>query len=340
MIKKIINRISWKTINAILFLALIIYFILKLFVSYAWLKNLPVIAILILCAYNAWYFFNTICLQFRIGAIGKEAVGFISILIGTWAGTFILDYLNISIFTIDDVKDTLLVAIIFNTVRSAINIYHLRTNALSKQKEADDLKLKQANTKAQLELLYYKINPHFLYNSLNSIAALAMVDGKKTKDMTLALSKLLRYSLDSNEDNMSTIEDEIQVVHTYFDIEKIRFGENLNYKIEMADETKNYIVPKFLLQPLIENAVIHALNEAEENSFIQVNVNVINKQLVISIYDNGKAFPEKMIFGYGLKNVTERLDLLFPGKNEFQIFNKPEKHIEIIIKEPQHKNDF
>lgn len=337
IVKRITNRFGWIAINAILFLAVIIYFIIKEFTSPPWLKNLPVVAILFLCAYNAWHLFNTICLRLRFGTITKEVIGFISILLGTWIGTYIINFLGISVFETSDIKDTLLIAIIFNTVLSIINISKLKAATINKQKEADNLKLREANTKAQLDLLYSKINPHFLYNSLNSIAGLAMIDGRKTKEMTIALSKLLRYTLNSNDNNLATVEDEIKMVHTYFEIEKIRFGENLNYEIQITDEVKDYIIPKFLFQPLIENAVIHALNEAEENNLVEMNISLINKQLIISIYDNGKPFPEKLIYGYGLKNVTERLDLLFPRKHKFLIYNEPKKYIKIIIEEPQRK---
>ncbi len=336
-VKSITNGFKSVTINAILLLAVIIYFIIKQFASPPWLKNLPVVAILILWAYNAWYIFNIISLKLRFGTIAKEITAFISILAGTWLGVYIINLLRISVFEIGDIKDTLIIAVIFNTVLSVIRIHNLKVASLLKQKEADNLKLKQAKTKAQLDLLYSKINPHFLYNSLNSIAGLAMIDGKKTKEMTIALSKLLHYTLNADDNNIATVEDEIKMMHTYFDIEKIRFGEKLNYEIHATEDVKNYIIPKFIFQPLIENAVIHALSEAEENNFVQMNVSLINKQLIVSIHDNGKQFPEKLIYGYGLKSVTERLDLLFPGKNEFLIYNEPKKFVKIIIKEPKRK---
>ena len=92
-----------------------------------------------------------------------------------------------------------------------------------------------------------------------------------------------------------------------------------------------------MLQPLIENSVKHAFTDFETNNFIQVNVLLLNDELTISIHDNGKPFPDKIIPGYGLKNVTDKLQLLLPDKHELQITNTPLKQLKITIKELKKK---
>ena len=102
------------------------------------------------------------------------------------------------------------------------------------QQELEVIKLKQLKTQADLQTLQSKINPHFLYNALNSIALLIHEDADKAEDMTLKLSKLFRYSINSQEENFATVQEEIEVVNTYFDIEKIRFGDRIKIAIQVS----------------------------------------------------------------------------------------------------------
>jgi hypothetical protein len=315
----------------LLSVAIISLILTKQFFLPIWFKNVPVFVILFLSAYTAWQLSNTLSAKLRLNLIVKEISGFAVILAGTFMGTFIINWLNISHFGAGDIKDTLLIAFLFNAVRSIIHLNFVRAKALVQQKETEIAIAKAASTKAQLESLSSQINPHFLYNSLNAIAGLALVDGGKTMRMTVALSKLLRYNLDHAARNLATVREEIEVIKTYLEIEKIRFGDGLNYIMDVSEESTPFLIPRFLLQPLVENSIKHAFHHSEHPICIKIIISVTNGNLIIAIHDNGNPFPETIVPGHGMKNVSDRLQLLFPDKYDMQISNLPQKAITVRL---------
>ena len=127
------------------------------------------------------------------------------------------------------------------------------------EKELELSRLRELKTKAELDALHSKINPHFLYNALNSIADLSITDGKKARKMTVALADLFRYSINYSDHNYSTVKEEVEMAEVYLQIEKIRFEDKLNYSVHVEEDINHYLVPRFLLQPVVENAVKHGL---------------------------------------------------------------------------------
>ncbi len=199
------------------------------------------------------------------------------------------------------------------------------------EKELEVARLQQLKTKAELDALHSKINPHFLYNALNSIADLAVTDGKKARKMTIALADLFRYSINYSDNNYSTIKEEVEMTEVYLEIEKIRFEDQLNYSIHLDKDVNHYLVPRFLLQPVVENAVKHGLKATGKMTEIAITVKNGNDGLQIAVADNGPAFPEELTPGYGVKSIYDKLDLLFPGSYEIHFTNKPEKKVVMNI---------
>jgi LytS/YehU family sensor histidine kinase len=117
----------------------------------------------------------------------------------------------------------------------------------------------------------------------------------------------------------------------YLAIEKIRFEDNLNYSIDLGQDVSNYLIPRFVLQPIVENAVKHGLKATGKMTEIKINVQNGNNQLQISVADNGPLFPEDLVPGYGVKSTYDKLDLLFPGNYEIHFKNYPEKNVLINI---------
>jgi sensor histidine kinase YesM len=300
---------------------------------YSFWKTLPVFTVIPVCSFNLFFVVNDFIVRNRIKKIIKEIVEIIALLLGAFIGMLLINLLNIGIFNEDDMAVILFTVFLFSIARILFNYARLEKVISKNREELKDSKIKEHEAKQQLEILYAKINPHFLYNSLNSIASLAMIDGKKTKDMTIALSKLLRYSLNYSGDNFATLDEEVEIIQAYFDVEKIRFGENLTYEINLSDEAKQYLIPRFLLQPIVENCFKHAFKESENNNFISVNIGIVENEILITIHDNGMPFPDRLIPGYGFRNVSDKLQLLLPGKHEFQVTNKPQKQVNIVIKE-------
>lgn len=200
-----------------------------------------------------------------------------------------------------------------------------------KEKELITSKQKELQSQAELDALQAKVNPHFLYNSLNSIAGLAQEDSAKTEEMAIALSHFFKYSTNRQTENWSTIEKEIEILETYLEIEKIRFGDRLQFQLTCPDELLTIKTPRFLLQPIVENAIKCGYDQTTNSIAIQLEISQNGNQLVFQIYDGGKPFPDNMPSGYGLQSIRKKLALLYPAKHELAFINVPKKHVKITL---------
>lgn len=212
-----------------------------------------------------------------------------------------------------------------------MNYVNLERQRKLGEKELEVTRLQQLKTKAELDALHSKVNPHFLYNALNSIADLSVTDGKKARRMTIALADLFRYSINYSHNNYSTVKDEVAMTEVYLQIEKVRFEDQLTYTVRMDDEAVHYLVPRFILQPMAENAVKHGLKATGKMTEIILEVKKNDRGLEIDIIDNGPSFPDELVPGYGVKSVFDKLDLLFPGQYEIFFRNQPRKEVSICI---------
>lgn len=199
------------------------------------------------------------------------------------------------------------------------------------QKELELSRLRELKTKAELDALHSKINPHFLYNALNSIADLSVTDGKKARKMTVALADLFRYSINYSDHNYASVQDEVEMAEVYLQIEKIRFEDQLNYSVSVDKELYHYLLPRFILQPVVENAVKHGLKATGRMTEIQIDVRRGERGIELLVTDNGPAFPDELVPGYGVKSIYDKLDLLFPGQYEVHFTNQPLKQVHIYI---------
>lgn len=222
-------------------------------------------------------------------------------------------------------------SIVTGFIYTAVNYVELERKRKLNEKELEVTRLMALKTKAELDALHSKVNPHFLYNALNSIADLSVTDGRKARKMTIALADLFRYSINYSRNNYSTVNDEIAMTEVYLQIEKIRFEDQLNYSVKVDEEAGHYLVPRFILQPLAENAVKHGLKATGQMTEIFLELLKNEEGLVINIADNGPAFPDELNPGYGVKSVFDKLDLLFPGQYDIHFSNHPRKQVSIHI---------
>lgn len=245
--------------------------------------------------------------------------------------TFIL---NIDYSLFSDPKQLLINLVISLVVTTIIGVYQSQRDNLElrlKQKEVDIIKLNQLKTQAELQTLQSRINPHFLYNSLNSIASLIHIDADKAEDMTLKLSKLFRYSINTQNENLTSVKEEVEIVQTYLDIEKVRFGDRIQFILNVDDNAYAERIPRFILQPLVENSLKHGLNDMINGAILKLEIITIANEIVLIIADNGKPFPTELNSGYGLQSTYEKLQLLYGDKYALQIVNEPEKQIRISV---------
>jgi LytS/YehU family sensor histidine kinase len=173
--------------------------------------------------------------------------------------------------------------------------------------------LNEQLTRSQLDTLRAQINPHFLFNSLNSVAVLARRGkGAEVEHMVTRLADLLRHSLESSRAQLVTLRVELEAVRRYLDIEQVRFGERLVVVTEVADDLSDELVPSFLLQPLAENAVRHGFVDSTRPLHVTVRaVRDVTGGLTIIVADDGAGVRGDSNDGVGLANTRARLQGLF-----------------------------
>ena len=200
-----------------------------------------------------------------------------------------------------------------------------------KEKALANAQKNELQSESALAALQSRINPHFLYNALNSIASLAQEDAVKTEKMAVALSKFYKYSTNRKDKHWTTIAKELDLLETYLVIEKIRFGDQLIIHFDCKEDLKSEQIPRFLLQPLVENAIKYGYNEATKKNIVNVTITEENGRLQIKITDEGLPFLENMELGYGLRSVQKKLKLLYPKQHELDFVNAPAKAVVISL---------
>jgi len=186
---------------------------------------------------------------------------------------------------------------------------------------------------AQLQLLRYQLNPHFLFNTLNSVASL--VSAERTEDAKTMLSRLgdfLRYSLDAGEDMLIPLDKEFWALSQYLMIEQVRFSDRMTLKLDVPANLESLLVPNMLLQPLAENAIKYAIAPSESGGTIRVSAQLKDSRLVLSVEDSGSERLgvssdtlelSESGAGIGLRNTRERLKNLFSNDFELQVTDSP-----------------
>lgn len=193
------------------------------------------------------------------------------------------------------------------------------SNLISTQMEISKVeKLLSLVKYSELKALQSQINPHFLFNALNTLASYIRTKPEKARDFIIDLSNYLRYNLNNGLSNVELIK-ELQQINSYLRIEKARFGEKLNIIYEIDDDLYNIKIPSLIIQPLVENSVKHGLLKKREGGFIKIVIKKCGNNLNISIEDNGVGIEQSIIDSLdkeineniGLKNVHQRLKLLY-----------------------------
>lgn len=207
-------------------------------------------------------------------------------------------------------------------------------------------KLEISQRQAELEFLKMQINPHFLYNTLDTILFMAYAtDNNDIVDVTAALAELLRATIKQN--SFITIEEELKTIKNYLLIQKYRFGEKINVDIRINEELNDIIIPNFLLQPLVENAIIHGFEPKISNGNLIINIDKMDEFVYFEVIDDGVGISKEMMEEIykesndsnlksfiGLKNVYKRLKIYFGDKSSLKIESKVDEGTKIHFKIP------
>lgn len=178
---------------------------------------------------------------------------------------------------------------------------------------------------AQFQALQAQINPHFLYNTLNNFVALNRIGEKKLlEDSIIQLTRIFHYTCSNSAE--ATLEEEFHFLEHYLFLQKIRFEERLSFSLSLDERTRSFKIPRLLIQPLVENAIVHGLEDSERFAKVEVNASLIHLQgigscIFLAVMDNGSGFDKKKLKlenSVGLLNITERLQL-FESESFFEI---------------------
>ena len=209
--------------------------------------------------------------------------------------------------------------VIYEQMRSRLE----KTLARLKETEISEQRMLRLKTQAELASLQARINPHFLFNSLNTIASLVSIDPKRAEKAVEMLSKLMRFSLRSSERRVVLLDEEFEIIRTYLELEKIRLGERLKYDLKVEGDVSMVCVPGMLLQPLVENCIKHGFSRKVCGGLIRVSAIIDAGRCRILVEDNGVGWGEKMNDGgMGLANMRERLNLYFGGRCSLELYNR------------------
>lgn len=202
-----------------------------------------------------------------------------------------------------------------------------------KKTEIQNLKL-EANTKeTELNKLKSQLNPHFMFNSMNSIRALVDEDPARAKVAITQLSNILRNTLMMNKNKFITLEEELVLVKDYLELEFIRYEERLTFDFDIDPETLSLQVPPMMVQTLVENGIKHGISKYPEGGKIIVKAIKKNQCFIIQIINTGQLVSHATHTGFGVTNTKQRLELLFGNKASFKLNNMDTNHVisEIII---------
>jgi sensor histidine kinase YesM len=205
--------------------------------------------------------------------------------------------------------------------------YKLQTTALElRTRQVEQERAYKLLAEARLSSLESRIHPHFLFNTLNSIAALIPRDPQLAEDTVGKLASLLRFSLNANQSGLVPLSQELKVVRDYLEIEKTRFGPRLMYRIAAPTALDDVKVPPLSLQSLVENSVKHVVSQRQQGAKIQIIATKGSGRILLEVIDDGPGFSLDAITPeHGLGNLITRLELLFGAGGRLEVTRESEK---------------
>ena len=204
------------------------------------------------------------------------------------------------------------------------------------------LQLESQLSQAQLEALKMQLHPHFLFNTLHSISALLHRDTQSARQMITRLGDFLRLTLENSGSQEVTLQQEMEFLSCYLEIERIRFQDRLVTRINVSQQTLDAKVPNLILQPIVENAIRHGIAPRSTPGLIEIEANQRNGTLRIQIRDNGPGLsehrtPENLFKkGLGLANTETRLERLYGAAHVFDLRNNPDGGLVVTLEIPFH----
>jgi two-component system, LytTR family, sensor histidine kinase AlgZ len=203
-------------------------------------------------------------------------------------------------------------------------LFGMATSFVSESKDRATAEARQLAAEAQLASLESRVNPHFLFNTLNSIAALTHTNPAGAEQMTGQLASLMRSSLDGASTPLVSVREELDLVRKYLDIERVRFGDRLRYTIDVDERAADSAIPRLSLQTLVENSVKYAVSAQREGASIAISAVAHDAFTRVEVQDDGPGFdPGSLSNGHGLELLRARLTMTFERAARLDIQTRP-----------------
>jgi two-component sensor histidine kinase len=212
-----------------------------------------------------------------------------------------------------------------------------RIASIEREKEVARSRLQQAEhlaTQSRLRALQAQINPHFLFNALNTVVGLISVDAKRAEKLVTDLSRLFRHTLTVSEKRMVTLAEELEIIRSYLAIEKVRFGNRLEYDVVVDGNPKDVSTIGLIIQPVVENSIKHGISSLTSGGRIDVHCRISESDIYVEVRDTGKGFGssrENSGAGHGLGSVEERLRLAYGKRGRLTRSNRDGAVVEIAF---------
>lgn len=199
------------------------------------------------------------------------------------------------------------------------------------------LRAQNAAKDAQLQMLRYQLNPHFMFNTLNAISTLIYKNANdRANDMLDKLCEFFRYSLDKSDSSITSLQKELELLELYLSIEKARFGDRLSVNVHVDKKVLDCQVPYMLLQPIVENSIKFSIEPCKKGGKITISAESKGERLLLKITDEGQKIDqtEKTGFGIGMSNTKARLDAFFSGDYSLDIDEDRENGTQVLVNVP------
>lgn len=200
-----------------------------------------------------------------------------------------------------------------------------------KKTEIQNLRWEAASKDIELNKLKSQLNPHFMFNSMNSIRALIDENPAKAKEAVTQLSNILRNTLLMNKNKEIVLEEELRIVKDYLDLEQIRYEERLRYEMEIDPASVTKLVPPLIVQAQVENAIKHGISKIPGGGVVKVKTQLQDNNLLIEVKNTGTLSSEKTETGFGFANSRQRLELLYGKKANIEISEENSNEVTVRI---------
>jgi len=250
-----------------------------------------------------------------------------------WVSSLLPGYYFISYYGFTDIIKYITALLVITTLLKLSKGWFMLSDANRRLSQ-----LQKEKTETELKALKGQINPHFLFNSLNSIYSLALNSPDKTPEVVLKLSDILRYVIYESNVDLIALSKEVKYLNDYIDLQKLRTDDRAVVTFNISGDLKSIMIAPLLLFPLVENSFKHGIKGATGKSFVNIRLQSSEKQVSFDI-ENNKGFAddiEKNEFkGIGLENVRKRLEMIYPGKHELNVDGNGETFkVRLIINQP------